>query len=209
MISVLLFAAAAANFAPPHLSEKEARRFIDIYPPKAARNKQSAAAVVDATVDPKGRISNCKTLRTLGDEPLIDRICGLVEKMKIEPATVGGAPAYGVFHDLVSFTLTGSNLAKELAQFTVPSDLELQVNKLPVGQSTLRVKANVLVDATGKPQACYAASDVPQDYADVVCTQVSGITFGTLKDDAGKPVSYVRSMIVDFDLASASPASGG
>jgi hypothetical protein len=55
----------------------------------------------------------------------------------------------------------------------------------------------VLVAATGKPQACNAG-DAPAGYGDVACGQVSAITFGVLNDDEGKPVQYVRTVIVDF-----------
>jgi hypothetical protein len=208
MISVLLFAAAAGNFMPPKFTADETRQLIESYPSAALDAKKSAAAVIDARVDPKGRISDCKATATYGDQDLVKLICGLVERIRIEPASVGGDASYGVVRHLVSFFIDDSAGAK-IRAIPEPADLELQVNKLPSGQTNLRVDANVLVDATGKPQACYADKDAPQAYADVACTQVSGITFGALKDDAGKPVSYVRSMIVDFELASASPASGG
>jgi hypothetical protein len=98
--------------------------------------------------------------------------------------------------------------AASAASFTAPSFTQANAAELEEAYGGGETGA-VLIDATGKPQACYADKDAPQAYADVACTQVSGVTFGTLKDDAGKPVSYVRSMIVDFELASASPAAGG
>jgi hypothetical protein len=66
----------------------------------------------------------------------------------------------------------------------------------------LRVVANVLVAATGKPQACNAG-DAPAGYGDVACGQVSAITFGTLQDSDGQPVQYVRTVAVDFVTSTA------
>jgi hypothetical protein len=36
---------------------------------------------------------------------------------------------------------------------------------------------------------------------------MSGLTFGRLEDDDGKPVGYVSSLIIDFELASASASA--
>jgi hypothetical protein len=165
-----LLAAAAAGFMPPS------------FPPDVLRQLgQGASAVIDAQVDPKGRISNCKAVAASGDA---GGICSRVEKGRIEPATVLGKSAYGVVRQAVG--TAGS-----------PSDIEVQVNVLPAGQTRLRVDANVLVAASGKPQACNAG-DAPAGYGDVACAQVSAITFGALKDGEGQPVQYVRTVSVDF-----------
>ena len=82
------------------------------------------------------------------------------------------------------------------------------MNKLPGGQPRLRVATNVIVSAAGKPQACLAAGDVPHASADVACRQVAGLTFGTIAFDSGKPARYVRSVIIDFELATAAPTGG-
>lgn len=211
MISALLFAAAAAaasNFAPPEFRPKDVQRMMENYPQSALDAGQSAAVLIEAEVDPKGRVTKCNALVGYGDKKLAGSICGIVEGMQIEPAKIQGAEAYGVAHKFVSL-FVDNNKGDKVAKLIAPADMELQVNKLPAGKSTVRVEANILVDAAGKPQACYAANDAPKAYADVACTQVSGLTFGMLKDEVGKPVGYVRSLIMDFELASASPAAGG
>jgi hypothetical protein len=211
VISVLLFAAAAAaasNFAPPEFRPKDVRRVMENYPQSALNAGQSAAALIEAEVDPKGRVTKCNALVGYGDKKLAGSICGIIEGMQIEPAKIQGAAAYGVAHEFVSLFLDDDK-GDKVAKLIAPADMELQVNKLPSGKSMVRVTANILVDAAGKPQACYAANDAPQAYADVACTQVSGLTFGVFKDGAGKPVGYVRSPIIDFELASASQATGG
>jgi hypothetical protein len=50
--------------------------------------------------------------------------------------------------------------------------------------------------------------DLPHASADVACTQVAGLTFGTIAFDSGKPARYVRSVIIDFELATAAPTGG-
>lgn len=174
-MSALLLAAAAAGFAPPSFTPDQIR----------ALEQGSGGAVLDAQVDPKGRISNCKAITISGDDPQAEGICDRAESVRIEPASVLGKSAYGVVRQAVG------------AGARSPSDIEVQVNVLPAGQSRLRVNANVLVAATGKPQACNAG-EAPPGYGDVACGQVSAITFGALQDDEGKPVEYVRTVAVDF-----------
>jgi hypothetical protein len=176
-MSALLLAAAAAGFAPPS------------FPPDALRQlgQGSAGAVIDAQVDPKGRISNCKAIATGGDAGQAAGLCKRAVDVRIKPASVLGKSAYGVVRQALGpATTTGA-----------PSDVEVQVNVLPEGKPSLRVEASVRVAASGKPQACNAA-DAPQGYGDVACGQVSAITFGKLMDGDGQPVEYVRTVTVDF-----------
>lgn len=176
-MSTLLLAAAvaAAGFMPPSFTPEAVRQI-----EQAAGS--STSAVIDAQVDPKGRISNCKAIAAPGKA---DGLCDLVEKVRIEPASVLGQSTYGVVRQAIGSAVHA------------PSEIEVQVNVLPAGQTSLRVEANVLVAASGKPQACNAG-DAPAGYGDVACAQVSAITFGALKDDQGQPVQYVRKVIVDF-----------
>lgn len=200
MISALLLAAAAGNFVPPSITRDNERQIR-----QSSTAGQPAVAAIDARVDPKGDVSDCKTLATSGDAEIARSICDNLKNMRVQPASVSGSSSYGILRNVLSLGAGDRNLVD-------PADMELQVNKLPAGQASLRVVANVLIDPAGKPQACYAANDAPQAYADVACTQISGLMFGVLKDDAGKPVQYVRSAIIDFELASASdkaPKSGG
>ncbi len=179
-MSALLLAAAAAGFMPPQFTPDALRQL-------EQGAGSSASAVIDAQVDPKGRISNCKAVAASGEA---GGICSLAEKVRIEPASVLGRSAYGVVRQAI-------HSAGAAAAPRAPSDIEVQVNVLPAGQSTLRVEANVLVAATGKPQVCNAG-DAPAGYGDVACGQVSAVTFGALNDDQGKPVQYVRTVIIDF-----------
>jgi hypothetical protein len=202
MIPALLFAAATGNFVSPSFTPDDDRQ---VQQSSQAKAGKSAAAVVDARVDPKGKVSDCKAVVTSGDAQLANGICGHVDGIVIKPASVSGDPSYGVVRHLVSLSQAGSTLSE-------PADVTLQVNRLPAGQPTLRVRTEVLIDPAGKPQACYAVGDAPQAYADVACTQVSGLSFGSLNDDGGKPVRYVRSVIIDFELANAVgkvPATAG
>jgi hypothetical protein len=178
-MSALLLAAAAAGFMPPSFTVDALRQL--------EQGAAGSSAVIDAQVDPKGRISHCKAMAASGKA---GGICDLAEKVRIEPASVLGQSAYGVVRQAVR-PAGAATAPRE------PSDIEVQVNVLPASQTTLRVEANVLVAATGKPQACNAP-DAPPGYGDVACGQVSAITFGPLKDGDGKPVQYVRRVIVDF-----------
>jgi hypothetical protein len=62
-MSALLLAAAAAGFAPPSFPSDVLRQL----------EQGAPSAVIDAQVDPKGRISNCKAIAATGeasvDEP--------------------------------------------------------------------------------------------------------------------------------------------
>lgn len=193
MISALLFAAAAGNFVPPSFTAEQERQ---VRQSSQAKAGQSAAAVIDARVDPNGKISDCKAVTTSGDAGLADSICSHLDGMQIEPASVSGDASYGVVRSVVSLSDSGTPL-------TIPADVTLQVNRLPAGRPMLRIVANVLIDEAGKPQACSAVGEAPQAYADVACTQIAGLGFGTINDDHGKPVRYVRNVIVDFELGAA------
>lgn len=174
-MSALLLAAAAAGFAPPSFTPDQLRQL----------ELGSASVVIDARVDPKGRISNCKAIPIAGDSQQAAVMCSRAAGVRIDPASVLGKDAYGVVRQAVG---PGARS---------PSDIEVEVKALPAGQTRLRVEANVLVADTGKPKAC-KAGDSPAGYGDIACSQVSGITFGTLQDDDGKPVQYVRMVTVDF-----------
>jgi hypothetical protein len=201
MISALLFAAAAGNFTPPDFTPDQDRQVQQSAQGKAG---PSAGAIIDARVDPKDKVSDCKAVALAGDAPAASNICGHVDGMQIEPASVSGESSYGVVRHVVGLSQGGGSPG-------LPADVTLQVNKLPAGHA-LRVVANVLVNATGKPQACAAAGDAPQAYADVACSQVAGLSFGSINDNDGKPVRYVRSVIIDFELATTAnpkPPAGG
>jgi hypothetical protein len=204
MMSALLFAAAAGSFVPPSFTPANATELQEGYGGGAA-----GTVLIDAKADPQGRISECRALAVDGSKDLAATICNRVERLRVKPASISGSSSYGLVRFVLTFSDSGGAHTGKAGATIQPADLEVQVDKLPAGQSVLRVNANILVDATGKPQACYATGEAPQAYADVACTQVSGITFGTIKDEVGKPVGYVRSLIMDFELASASPGSGG
>lgn len=161
----------------------------------------TATGVIDARVDAKGKISACKVVAMSGDAEVANRLCRHADGLEIKPACVAGEAAYGVVHPVIGGTQSGGAASE-------PADLELHVNKLPGGQPRLRVATNVIVSAAGKPQACLAVGDVPHASADVACTQVAGLTFGTIAFDSGKPGRYVRSVIIDFELATAATTGG-
>jgi len=194
MISALLLAAAAPNFVPPSFTPENDRQVLQ------DASAGTATAVIDARVDPKGKISDCRAVAMSGDAEVANSLCSHANGLEIKPASVAGDAAYGVVHHLIGRTQVGGAASE-------PADLELQVNKLPDNQPKLRVVTNVIVNAAGKPQACLAVGDAPRAYADVACTQVAGLSFGAIDDDSGKPVRYVRSVIIDFELATA--ASSG
>jgi hypothetical protein len=204
MMSALLFAAAAGSFVPPSFTQENVDRL-----QQGFSGDHSEAVLIEVKVDPKGRIIDCKASSAVGSADFAASVCSDVERLRVKQALIAGQSAYGVISTLIRFQVYPDRSRQKVDAAQQAADMELQVNKLPAGKSTVRVEANILIDAAGKPQACYADKDPPQAYADVACTQVSGITFGALKDDGGKPVSYVRTVIIDFDLASASPATGG
>lgn len=161
----------------------------------------NASEVIDARFDAKGKTSACKAVAMSGDAEVANSLCRHANGLEIKPACVVGEAAYGVAHNVIGGTQSGGAPIES-------ADLELQVNKLPGGQPRLRVATNVIVGAAGKPQACLAVGDMPQASADVACTQVAGLTFGTIAFDSGKPARYVRSVIIDFELATAAPTGG-
>jgi hypothetical protein len=195
--ALLLAAAAAVGLAAPHFSKGDSEHLVARYPTDALRERKSAAAFIDAIVDPTGRVISCKVLSAYGDQKLAANICRLIDGSKIEPAIAQGQPSYGVFRQLIRLFTPGNAAGDKVAALREQPEVEVQVNLLPQNKSNLRVTADVLVDPTGKPEACDVAN-APAGYGDVACAQVAGVAFEPLQDKDGKPVQYVRSVIVDF-----------
>jgi len=184
-MSALLLTAAAASFVAPSFSPDQVRQL-----EQSVAGNADSAVMIDAQVDPRGRISNCRASGTGGDSGLASSVCTRAEQIRIAPASVQGQAAFGVVRQRL-------RLPGQVAALRDPADIEVQVNALPAGQSSLRVSTNVVVNASGRPQACNAPG-APSGYGDVACSQVSAVTFGAIKDKDGDAVQYVRTVTVDF-----------
>ena len=134
-MSALLFVAAAASFTPPSLTQWQIEKLVQINP--ARQGSGSGAAVIDAQVDQKGRVSSCKTVASFGKKELADAVCGIFEKIQIEPASIAGKPGYGVMRTVIMLLDPIDSQAAKLSAIHGPGDIELQVNALPSGDTAL------------------------------------------------------------------------
>jgi hypothetical protein len=195
-MELLAAATLAAAFTAPVPSQDDMRDLLRHYPQAALRNGWSAAILLEAIVDPEGRILVCSPVAMFGEPELAKQICAIFKGIKIDPATIDGKPSYGMIKTAVRFTIP----PRRFSDLKHPADVKLDVNKLPDGEHSLTVKVNVLVGEDGKVEGCKGQDHPPESYLQVACRQVSVLGFPALNDLNHHTVRYVRDVIVEFQV---------
>lgn len=91
------------------------------YPSPALRKDQSAAALLELTVDPEGKRIGCETLAIFGDEDLAKDICKLQARAEIGAARdSNGNPAYGVLRVFVRYSIIQTEKGREIYRLEAP-----------------------------------------------------------------------------------------
>ncbi|MBO6525898.1 hypothetical protein [Erythrobacter sp.] len=110
-----------------------------------------------------------------------------------------GKRSYGNAVTLVQLTTTGTQDATEVGAAEQIPDLSLELNQLPTGLvSPHTMEVVVEVDFAGQAGACNGGKDAERTLADLVCERASELSFSPGTDSKGNPVSYVRSLRVEF-----------
>jgi protein TonB len=186
---------------------------VDDYPVQALKAGESGYVVIEVTVAPDGRPTNCTVVASSKSQVLDQKSCAVMLKRgRFAPAVdQAGTPSYGIFRKTVPwFVATSPDAMRALrTQHPAPSevDVEIAVDRLPVGLgSPIVVAVTVMVDPAGKVTDC-ALTDGGNVTARALpaCRQVmSTIAFKPAVGSDGAPVASVQQAMVAFvvDVAS-------
>jgi hypothetical protein len=173
----------------------------DEYPAAALRDRKSAAVLVDVEFAPDGKVLHCEPIASQGDAELAGQLCPIMQAKQVKPATdASGAPAFGFRRDLVSLYMPGTKQGDEIAKMAPRPEVQLQVASLAgIDAPAIAFSLTIAVDQAGKVTACEHRETPPNaKYADAACGAVKGMEFDKLADAGGKPVAYVRPVLVQM-----------
>jgi len=186
MIASLLVLLAAAPQAEPSVAGILRG---DDYPTWAADEGQQGSVGFELLVGPDGKVERCTVLVSTGHPELDSYTCDLLKKRASFAATVNaqGKPAYGVYRNVVSWSLDSPAAPMELAP-----DLELQISRAPTGVSLpLEFSVSYMSSPTGAVSGCrlaYKAKPAPKVLLDIACRAFSSGPPEIVRNVKGEPV---------------------
>lgn len=122
------------------------------YPGPAMREGQSAAALIEIVVNPKGKQESCKILTVAGIDELSKEICKLQRRAKFKPALSDtGEASYGVVRAFIKYVLVGSEQGSEIRRLDAPGITFEVVGTVIVSGAPLP-RATMVQQATGQIQ---------------------------------------------------------
>ena len=204
MLGPVIFALSALS--APVVTPETSRGLPTTYPAEAAWSAQSAAAIVDLTVDPDGKVVACEVDEVIGDVKLANRSCRQMLGGKAVPARgPNGQPVHGVVRTILRVLIGANHRAAAMAAGMRP-DIMLSVNRMPSGYAADNVYAlNLFVSADGQVQQCEPAEPGAgepnlQPYFDAACSQARTLKSEIVADEAGIAVPFATRMTVGFEL---------
>jgi hypothetical protein len=157
-----------------------------------------AVVEVELVVRPDGRIASCDVVRAKGDDRAAAAFCPFVGRTSLSKvARIDGKPAFAKIRTILS---SGDNAREIIREFPKSPDVMLDAASAPVASDAKRyVFVAALVGEDGAIRECNALNDAPALYVDVACRKLGN--FDVMRDETGKPVSYVTSKIVGFSAS--------
>jgi TonB family protein len=166
------------------------------YPAESLRNDEQGAILTRLTVSPEGKVINCEILSPSKYPRLNKVVCPGLRHSKYSGAyDQNGRPAYGTVEEWSTFSTEG------VMKMPDPVDIDLTVNRLPESVSVNPTAHLVVVlDSTGKVEACPIASSTGSDTLDnVACSSgVQAARIAPIKNETGSYVESVQSLNVEF-----------
>lgn len=206
MSVLLIMAAGAAALMPPTLKPASLVTHRD-YPVSAVRKQQEGGVLVSATVDPKGKIIDCRIDRVIGAD-FGDLVCRKFRKGGFAPATDReGKRIYGLYRGSVNFWLPGPEERPTQPYIRAP-ELSLSVKPKEGLLAERRVVVlAVLIDHEGAVADCAATkAEDPAQLVDVACAQARAQWRDEPFDHPkGAPQVYARALTVAFEPQSTDP----
>ncbi len=195
-----MFAAALANAVPV---DNGRNWLTDQDYPADARKRGEEGAILFVTLNsPEGRIVRCDIIQSQLSSELNDRTCTLITaRAKFRPATdETGAPAYSEWQTRIEWTLPDRRRPPATQTVTMPVDMEIQVQKLPEGAREKGVDILVKIDTEGHVTHCQGIKPDKDEtkLVNVACAQARALSLEGAKDNDGRPIPLIRSMLVAF-----------
>jgi hypothetical protein len=201
MSLVYSLALGASLLAAPHI---DGRKILDRYPTVALQKNWSAAVELELLVGPNGRVLDCTPIAAFGNEDFASMFCEIVGSVRAVPAKdLEGNPTYGVIRTTIRMLVPGTRQAELIEKLPDQTpDIELEVKSLPeISESSVRTSITVAVDEAGSVVGCHTKDQERRRYGEAACQEVSSMALPALVDKAGKLISYVRLLEVQFSLA--------
>ena len=169
------------------------------YPVEALRSKRSGAAIIDAWVDPKGRIVRCEVAKMFGDATLASQMCSLLKSRKHQAATDGmGHPTYGWVLELNTMWIPDSKDGDQIGRMKWADTVPLTLDTMPAHAEGGPIKVVYQVGSDGQPVDCGAGKgEARADAVSAVCATLKP-TFGIKSDKDDQPVTYVTQIQIDL-----------
>jgi hypothetical protein len=205
--AAVVLAGALAPVTIPH----DVGRRLSTYPTWAVREGRSAGTVLEAVVEPDGKVRECKVVAFVGSARLASEECANLARRRLRPAAdLDGQPIVGLFRNYVARTLFGNpgkDESEAVRSWVRPPDVVIQVAQ-PAGSQgvTREAQVAVLVKAEGGVAACERiaerSEEIPQALIDTACAEASKLMMAPLTTADGQPTAYVANVIVRFEAKS-------
>jgi hypothetical protein len=134
-----MLASAMAVVAMPKDVE---RRIFSSHPTWAVRDGRSSGTLLEAVVEPDGKVRECKVVAFVGSERLANEECASLARRKLRPAIdPDGQPVVGLYRNYISRYLSGRSTEAESAavrNWVYPADVTIRVNQQVGGADLTR-----------------------------------------------------------------------
>jgi hypothetical protein len=207
-VATVLTASALTPVAVPYDVQ---RRMSSSYPAWALRDRRSAGAVLEAIVEPDGKVRECKVVAFIGSERLATEECANLQRRKLKPAVdANGQPTLGLFRTQWGRRLagrSGNDEAEAVRRWVQPTDLSVEVSDWSSEARRVDVGVVLLVKADGSVAACAdiaePKNEIPATFVDAACVEAKKQTMTVLSGADGQPSDYVANVTVRFVAAPA------
>lgn len=173
------------------------------YPLRAGGTGQRGVTEADVFVDAAGTPQTCTVAVSSGSSDLDVQACAAaVRRGRFTPATdEAGRPTHGVFRFRTRWQFPGDDRS------ITPSNVTLQVEKLPQGRRSLKLELGYVVDEQGRIERCavLTSSGFPAYDAAACAAMPERYRFAPARDRAGKAWPVVRTQTVGFQTAQLGP----
>jgi hypothetical protein len=188
------------------------RRLSSTYPTWAVRQELSSATLMEAIVEPDGKVRSCRVVEFVGNERLAAEECAALSRRKLRPAMgPDGRPILGAFRTNIRRYLHGDSAEiRAVRAWTPPPDLTVQLSRDSSGGEVRHdVDVAVLVEADGAVTMCDGIAEaneraeVPAELVAVACTEAMKLRGPSLTSPDGTPTAYVANMKIRLERGSA------
>jgi len=176
------------------------------YPAESAKRGEEGIVGFSLLVSPDGKVAQCYITQSSGF-PALDRITcvAISTRAQFKPAAdENGQPVYDTFTGRLTWRHPShSSLPAPSTVPTTDADMELQVRQLPGGVQEQDVLLMVRVDKSGHIAYCEQSQHdtSPAPLSKIACAQAKSGYEAIAKNDAGEPISLMRSFRVLFKAA--------